>query len=110
MLGISLRRVWDKKMFLINTMEKELQVIRTIHPVGQGAFYTEVLHRENEEDKYVVYDWLQMPIISFACYKEDNRYHPSNYVMKIANNYGLGIGVDEHKDSVLTEDICVYCK
>lgn len=35
----------------------ELQVIRTIHPVGQGAFYTETLHRPGlNDDKHIVYD------------------------------------------------------
>ena len=35
----------------------ELQVIRTIHPVGQGAFYTETLHRPgSNDDKHIVYD------------------------------------------------------
>lgn len=28
----------------------ELQVVRTIHPVGQGAFYTETLHRPGMRD------------------------------------------------------------
>ena len=34
-----------------------LQVIRTIHPVGQGAFYAETLHRPGlNDDKHIVYD------------------------------------------------------
>lgn len=38
-------------------MTMELQVIRTIHPVGQGAFYTETLHRPGlNDDKHIVYD------------------------------------------------------
>lgn len=35
----------------------ELQVIRTIHPIGQGAFYTETLHRPGSiDDKHIVCD------------------------------------------------------
>ena len=35
----------------------ELQVVRSIHPVGQGAFYTETLHRPGmNDDKHIVYD------------------------------------------------------
>lgn len=35
----------------------ELQVIRTIHTIGQGAFYTETLHRPGlNDDKHIVYD------------------------------------------------------
>jgi len=48
----------------------ELKVTRTIHPVGQGAFYTEVLHREGTEDKNVVYDCGLMPD-----YKIQRLYH-----------------------------------
>ena len=34
-----------------------LQVFRNIHPVGQGAFYSETLHVPGStEDKYIVYD------------------------------------------------------
>ena len=37
--------------------EMKLQVIRTIHSVGQGAFYTETLHRPgSDDDKHIVYD------------------------------------------------------
>lgn len=44
-------------------MCKELQVIRTIHPVGQGAFYTETLHRPGlSDDKHVVYDCGALPM------------------------------------------------
>jgi hypothetical protein len=39
-----------------------LQVIRNIHPVGQGAFYTETLHRPGcNDDKHIVYDCGAMP-------------------------------------------------
>lgn len=35
----------------------ELQVVRSIHSVGQGAFYTETLHRPGmNDDKHIVYD------------------------------------------------------
>lgn len=38
-------------------MNIELQVVRTIHPVGQGAFYSETLHRPGlNDDKHIVYD------------------------------------------------------
>ena len=40
----------------------ELQVVRCIHPVGQGAFYTETLHRPGvNDDKHIVYDCGVMP-------------------------------------------------
>ena len=40
----------------------ELQVIRTIHPVGRGAFYSETLHRPGmSDDKHVVYDCGVLP-------------------------------------------------
>lgn len=43
----------------------ELQVIRNIHPVGQGAFYSETLHRHGlNDDKYVVYDCGVLPMSS----------------------------------------------
>lgn len=41
----------------------ELQVIRTIHPIGQGAFYTETLHRPgSNDDKHIVYDCGVLPL------------------------------------------------
>lgn len=41
----------------------ELQVVRTIHPVGQGAFYGEILHRPGiNDDKRIVYDCGVMPL------------------------------------------------
>ena len=43
----------------------ELQVIRTIHPVGQGAFYSETLHRPGiNDDKHIVYDCGALPFSS----------------------------------------------
>lgn len=43
-------------------MDKELQVVRVIHPVGQGAFYSETLHRPGiNDDKHIVYDCGVMP-------------------------------------------------
>lgn len=40
----------------------ELQVVRSIHPVGQGAFYTETLHRPGmNDDKHIVYDCGVLP-------------------------------------------------
>lgn len=39
-----------------------LQVFRNIHPIGQGAFYTETLHRPNSnDDKHIVYDCGVLP-------------------------------------------------
>lgn len=46
-------------------LRKELQVVRTIHPVGQGAFYSETLHRpEINDDKHIVYDCGVLPYSS----------------------------------------------
>ena len=46
-------------------LRKELQVVRTIHPVGQGAFYSETLHRpEINNDKHIVYDCGVLPYSS----------------------------------------------
>ena len=46
--------VMNKYKFFMST---DLQVIRTIHPVGQGAFYSETLHRPGfNDDKHIVYD------------------------------------------------------
>lgn len=43
-------------------MDKELQVVRVIHPVGQGAFYSETLHQPGiNDDKHIVYDCGVMP-------------------------------------------------
>lgn len=43
-------------------MSKALQVIRTIHPVGQGAFYSETFHRPGlKGDKHIVYDCGVLP-------------------------------------------------
>lgn len=43
-------------------MDIILQVIRNIHPVGQGAFYTETLHRPGcNDDKHIVYDCGVIP-------------------------------------------------
>lgn len=46
-------------------MIKALQVVRTIHPVGQGAFYSETLHRSGfVDDKHIVYDCGVLPMSS----------------------------------------------
>lgn len=43
-------------------MDIILQVIRNIHPVGQGAFYTETLHMPGcNDDKHIVYDCGVIP-------------------------------------------------
>lgn len=43
-------------------MNMVLQVFRNIHPIGQGAFYTETLHRPNSnDDKHIVYDCGVLP-------------------------------------------------
>ena len=47
----------------ISYKNMELEVIRTIHPVGQGAFYAETLHRPGiNDDKHIVYDCGVMPL------------------------------------------------
>ena len=51
----------------------ELQVIRTIHPIGQGAFYTETLHIPgSDDDKYIVYDCGVMPLSNRLKEEVDN--------------------------------------
>ena len=61
----------------------ELQVVRTIHPVGQGAFYTETLHRLGmSDDKHVVYDCGVLPF-SNRLEEEVGNFLPKNSTIDI---------------------------
>lgn len=61
----------------------ELQVVRTIHPVGQGAFYTETLHRPGmRDDKHVVYDCGVLPF-SNRLVEEVGNFLPKNSTIDI---------------------------
>ena len=61
----------------------ELQVVRTIHPVGQGAFYTETLHRPGmSDDKHVVYDCGVLPF-SNRLEEEVGNFLPKNSTIDI---------------------------
>ncbi len=64
-------------------MSIELQVIRTIHPVGQGAFYAETLHRPGfNNDKHIVYDCGVMPL-SKRLKEEINTFLPNNSIIDV---------------------------
>lgn len=61
----------------------ELQVIRNIHPVGQGAFYAETLHRLGlNNDKHIVYDCGVMPL-SNRLKEEIDNFLPNNSAIDI---------------------------
>ena len=70
---------YEKRLIMKSKTSTQLQLIRTIHPVGQGAFYTEHLFKRKECRACIVYDCgsttpgnaLQKEIKStFQAYKE----------------------------------------
>ena len=64
-------------------MSKALQVVRTIHPVGQGAFYSETLHRPGlNDDKHIVYDCGVLPMSSRLA-EEINNFLPTGSTIDI---------------------------
>lgn len=64
-------------------MSKALQVVRTIHPVGQGAFYSETLHRSGlNDDKHIVYDCGVLPMSS-RLEEEINNFLPKGSTIDI---------------------------
>ena len=64
-------------------MSKALQVVRTIHPVGQGAFYSETLHRPGlNDDKHIVYDCGVLPMSS-RLEEEINNFLPKGSTIDI---------------------------
>lgn len=61
----------------------ELQVIRTIHPIGQGAFYAETLHRPGKnDDKHIVYDCGVLPL-SNRLNEEIDNFLPAKSVIDV---------------------------
>lgn len=61
----------------------KLQVVRTIHPVGQGAFYTEILHSPGfNNDKRIVYDCGVLPF-SKRLIEEIDNFQPKNSTIDV---------------------------